>query len=156
MKDLKKANEDSGEPSMLQVIRDEAGAPLYAVLPWDTYQDLAHWAGEAAKAEREDAMDAAHAARLRARIDAGEEELFPSELIEAMDAGENPIRVFRKHRALTQVALAAKAGIEQSYLSALETGAKTPSAKTLRELARVLGVDMEILLPDDDEPPGDE
>ena len=99
----------------------------------------------------EDVADAAHAARIRARIDAGEEEVFPAEIVEALDAGESAIRVFRKHRGLTQAALAAEVGIDQSYLSELETGAKTPSAKTLRALARVLGVDMEILLPEEDE-----
>ena len=108
------------------------------------------FAGGANPNSTEDATDAAQAARIRARIDAGEEEVFPSELIEAMDTGENPIRVFRKHRGLTQVALAAEVGIDQSYLSELESGAKTPSAKTLRALARALGVDMEILLAEDD------
>lgn len=177
MIDFKKATKAIDDHRETQVIRDDEGHPAYAVLPWSEYEalrtaskidpremanimTLLNLNDEALKAlisfveeHDEDAADAADAIladHICARIAAGEEELFPAEIVNALTAGESPIRIFRKHRGLTQSALAAEVGIDQSYLSELETGVKVPSVKTLQRLARALGVDMELLLPEED------
>ena len=49
---------------------------------------------------------------------------LPFELVERLDAGEHPIRVWRKHRGLTRQALAAAACIAPSYVTEIETRKK--------------------------------
>lgn len=124
-----------------QIITDDAGAPAFAVLPWSEYEALV--------AAAEDAEDGAAVLRIRERLASGAETLIPAEVVDALDAGENPVRVFRRFRDLRQVALAEAAGIRQGYLSEIERGAKAPSLATTRALARALEVDLELLLPDE-------
>ena len=50
------------------------------------------------------------------------------------------IRKLRKERGLTQEQLAERAGLPQSYISRLENGEHSPTAKTIEKLARGLGV----------------
>lgn len=42
----------------------------------------------------------------RAALAGGEDVVLPAEVWTAIDAGENPVQVPRKHRSLTQTALA--------------------------------------------------
>jgi DNA-binding XRE family transcriptional regulator len=128
------------------VVPDAKGRPAFAVLPWDEYEALRTAAAEAA----EDAADAARAAAIAGRIETGAEVVFPAAVLDRLDAGDNPIRVFRDYCGMTQQALAAAAGVNQGYLSELESGAKTASVKTLRALARALSVDIDLLLPPED------
>jgi ribosome-binding protein aMBF1 (putative translation factor) len=58
--------------------------------------------------------------------------------------GENPIKVWREKRGLSQRVLAAEAKIGSSYLAEIETGKKPGSDHAYRKLAAALGV-----LPDD-------
>ena len=60
--------------------------------------------------------------------------------------GENPVRVFREYRGISQTALAKAAKMNQGSLSAIESGTM-PRADTLLRLSRTLGVSMETLLP---------
>ncbi len=122
-----------------QIITDDAGAPAFAVLPWSEFEALV--------AAAEDAEDGAAVLGVRARLAGGAETLVPAEVVEALDGGENPVRVFRRFRELRQAELAEAAGIRQGYLSEIERGAKAPSLATARALARALEVDLELLLP---------
>lgn len=81
------------------------------------------------------------------------EEAFPWEVVRRLDAGENPIKVFREHRGLTQAALAEQAGIKRMYLSQLETGHRAGSFDTLARIAAVLDVDLDHLAPWTDNTP---
>ncbi len=122
-----------------QVIRDSHGRPAFAVVPWDTWTAM--------QDALEDARDAALLDRLRADLAAGREELVPMELADSIAVGDSPIKVWRRHRGLTQKDLAAATGLNQAYISELESGAKpNPSIDTLRRLARELGVSLEDLL----------
>ena len=56
-------------------------------------------------------------------------------------AGENPIRVYRTYRRMTQKQLAEAAGINPVYLSQIETGKRAGSLKTLAAVAAALGVE---------------
>jgi ribosome-binding protein aMBF1 (putative translation factor) len=92
-------------------------------------------------AKAEDHHDIQAANEARARIDAGEE-IFPSNVIEALLDGAVPARVFREHRGLRAGELAEKVGISQGYLSEIEAGKKTGSLSVLKRIAEVLGVEL--------------
>ncbi len=78
------------------------------------------------------------------RATAGEE-TFPLEVAERLAAGDNPVRVFRDHRGLKAIDLAAAAGISPNYLSEIENGKKPGSVNVLRKIADVLDVDLDNL-----------
>ena len=75
------------------------------------------------------------------------EELVPSSVTYAILDGENPIRVWREHRGLTQQQLADLAGISKPYLSQLESGRRGGSIDVLSALARALGLSIDDLIP---------
>src|SRR5271155_750496 len=54
-------------------------------------------------------------------------ETFPVDIADALIAGENPFRVFRRHRGLSQTDLARSAGISVPYLNQIEAGKRRPS-----------------------------
>lgn len=90
----------------------------------------------------EDAEDVAHARRVEARIAAGEEEAVPAKVVNSLLAGDNPIRVWRRHRGLTIDALARRAEISPAYLSQLETGKREGKLSTIAALAGALDLDI--------------
>jgi transcriptional regulator with XRE-family HTH domain len=66
------------------------------------------------------------------------EELVPSHVVDAILDGESPIRVWRKHRGLTQRQLAGAAGISVPYLSQIELGERKGSTDVLVAIAKAL------------------
>ncbi len=54
----------------------------------------------------------------------------------------NPIRILRKRTGLTQQALASAAGTSQPTIAAYESGAKSPTLRTLEKLAAALDLEM--------------
>ena len=54
----------------------------------------------------------------------------------------NPIRTLRNRAGLTQQALASAAGTSQSTIAAYESGAKSPTLRTLENLAASLDLEM--------------
>jgi DNA-binding XRE family transcriptional regulator len=79
---------------------------------------------------------------------AGDEELFPMEVVRRLIEGEHPVKVFREYRGLTQAQLAKAVGIHPTYLSQIETRRRTGSTGLLRRLAAALGVTVDDLLED--------
>lgn len=125
-----------------QIIVTPSGERM-VVLPEADYEALVE--------RLEDAEDIASARAVLERIARGEEEMIPSEFVERLIAGENPITVWREYRGLTISALAEKAGLSQSYLSQIEAGKREGRVSVLRRLARVLSVDLEDLVRSDQE-----
>ena len=121
-----------------QIIR-ENGKPAYAVLRWADFKAL--------REALEDAYDVAVIDRMKARITAGEEELFPAEVVDRIMDGENRVKVLRQYRGMKQRELAQAIGINAAYLSELEASKKVPSVETLVRLARALKVDLQLLAP---------
>jgi DNA-binding XRE family transcriptional regulator len=66
------------------------------------------------------------------------EEAFPSEVAKRLVSGDNPIRVFRDFRGLTQEQLARSAKIARPYLAEIESGRKEGSVAVLKAIAKVL------------------
>lgn len=59
---------------------------------------------------------------------------------------ENPIKIIRKARRLTQAQLAEIAGLSRPYLAEMETGRKEGSITALKNLATALKVDISTLI----------
>ena len=119
----------------VQVIRRN-GKREWAVIPYDEYERLL------------DAAELAEDAELARKALERDEEGFPVEVVDRLLGGENPIRVFRNHRGMTQRQLAKDVGIDPAYLSQIETGKRTGSTRVLRAIATALGVDLDDIVGD--------
>lgn len=73
------------------------------------------------------------------------EEYFPKELVDSLIEGNNPVRVYRKYRGLTQQELADSSGVSRDMIAMIETGRKNGSLATVKKLAVALKVDIEAL-----------
>ncbi len=114
------------------------GQPEYAVLPYADYQRLLE---QAEMLEDVEAYDNA-----RADLAGGKEELIPSNVALSLIRGDNPIRVWREYRKLTQIQLAKEAGITDSFLSQIETGKRKASVVVLSAIASALKLDVDDIL----------
>jgi DNA-binding XRE family transcriptional regulator len=86
----------------------------------------------------EDAEDVVEANRILARIEAGEGTM-PGEVLDLiLDEGLHPVAAWRRHRGLSQSALARKAGLSQVWISRIERGGGYGSQRTRRKLADAL------------------
>jgi DNA-binding XRE family transcriptional regulator len=115
-------------PMTVQIIKKD-GQPEWAVIPYETYQRLAE--------DAEMLQDIRDYDEARKAVEEGEE-LVPSHVVDAILDGENPIRVWRKHRGLTQRQLAEAAGISVPYLSQIELGERKGSTDVLVAIAKAL------------------
>jgi DNA-binding XRE family transcriptional regulator len=120
----------------VQIIEKE-GKPEWAVMPYELYLQL-----QEELEMLEDIRDYDEAMRA---IAAGEE-VVPGRVVYAILDGENPVKVWRKYRGLTQQQLAEAAGISASYLSQIESGKRTGSAEVLAAIAKALRLTIDDLL----------
>ena len=65
---------------------------------------------------------------------------------------DNNLRLLRKQRGLSQIAVQMATGIEQALLSKFETGVRTPPTETLLVLAEYYGVSIDYILKRTDNP----
>jgi DNA-binding XRE family transcriptional regulator len=79
------------------------------------------------------------------RIAEGGDLRVPSEFVDRLIDGENPIRVWRDFRGMTSKDLAREIGISAGYLSEIETGKKEGSISVFRSIAKALRVDVDDL-----------
>jgi DNA-binding XRE family transcriptional regulator len=93
-----------------------------------------------------DALDAAGHATTLADVASGRQEALTAGEVEAALAEPTPLAFWRKRRGLTQAALAQAAGISQSYVAGLESGARKGDPALFLRLARALRVRMEDLI----------
>ncbi|HLF89119.1 MAG TPA: helix-turn-helix transcriptional regulator [Anaerolineales bacterium] len=122
----------------VQIIK-QGDQPEWAVVPYETYLQLVE------KAEMlRDIQDYDSA---KAALERGEDELIPGEVVNAILDGENPIKVWREYRGMTQQALAEQAGISVPYLSQLETNKRKGSLDVLSAIAKALNVSLDHIVP---------
>ncbi len=118
-----------------QVTLKEGGRPEFVKVPYKHYLRLIG-------ADKSDE-------RLAAEALARNEETFPADIVERIVIdGDNPIKVYRKYRGLTQMQLAEQVSINAVYLSQIERGDRQGSTKTLIALAQALRVDLDDLVRD--------
>jgi hypothetical protein len=115
-----------------------------AILSRKDYEALIAKAAEA----DEDAGTARVVARARIEI-AGGGPLLPKEVVDRMANGENPVRVLREWRDVTQMYLSFKTNLSQGHISDIENGRRTGTATALRLIANVLKVPLDLLVQDD-------
>ena len=112
-----------------------------AILPRKDYELLVAKASEA----DEDAGTARIVARARKEIASGAS-LLPKDIVDRMANGENPVRVVREWRDVTQMYLSFKTNLSQGYISDIENGRRTGTAAALRLIANVLNVPLDLLV----------
>lgn len=81
----------------------------------------------------------------KARLQAGEDELIPMEIIERGLRGEAALRIWREYRKLTQEQLAKKAKVSRALIAAIESKRKAGSVSTWKRLGAALDVSWEQL-----------
>ena len=138
----KHVHEESGEymtQTQPQVILDEAGAPAFAVIPWDEYDRLinAYRFAEEERLSDEELLE---------RLDSSNEEYFPSEVVDRLLAKENPVTVYREFRGMSRVELAKAAGVNENELADMENGPRAEPARRLTAVAKALGLDYDDLV----------
>jgi DNA-binding XRE family transcriptional regulator len=96
--------------------------------------------------EYEDLVDArGHAAAMQA-VASGAMEMLSEEDTVAYLAAKTPLAFWRRHRGVTQQALADAIGVSQAYIAQIENGVREGNPVMLRDMARVLRVRMEDLV----------
>jgi DNA-binding XRE family transcriptional regulator len=118
----------------VQVIK-QGNKPEWAIIPYETYLKLIE------KAEM--LQDVQDYDRVKADLERGDDELIPSGVVYAILDGENPIKVWREYRGMSQQKTAENAGISVPYLSQLETNKRKGSLDVLSAIAKVLKVSLE-------------
>ena len=97
-------------------------------------------------ATADDMADLQAVLSIRARLDAGIEELVPAAVADRLIDGENPLRVWREHRGISQSALARASGTSRVQIVDIEAGRANGSVRTLRALADALGISLDDLV----------
>ena len=118
---------------MVQYI-EKKGRRAFAVLEIDEYERL--------RAAAEDAEDS----RIFDEDEANPSATIPANFAYRIADGENPVRVWREYRGLTQAKLARRAGLDQTAVSKIERGERGATVKAMRVLADALGVRIDSLV----------
>jgi DNA-binding XRE family transcriptional regulator len=120
----------------VQIIEKD-GNPEWAVIPFAEYERLLEQLEMA-----QNVRDYDEGVR---QIAAGEE-VVPGPVVDALLDGQNPLRVWREYRGMTQQQLADLAGISKPYLSQLESGKRTGTTEVLSNLAAALTLELDDLV----------
>ena len=115
-------------------IIEKDGKPEFAVIPYGEYEQLMAFA--------EDKADIADIIAFRE----SKEETFPEAIVDAILDGENPIRVYRVYRRMTQGDLAVAIQKSLPYIAKLESGDRKGTVEVLVSIAEALEVDLEMLI----------
>jgi hypothetical protein len=112
-----------------------------AILPRKEYEALAAKAADA----DEDIGSARLVASARKEIAAGTP-LIPKMFVDRIANGENPLRVLREWRDMTQLELSFKTDIGQGYISDLEIGRRKGTTAALKKIAAAINVPLDLLV----------
>jgi len=117
----------------VQIIEKD-GKPEWAIVPYAIYAQLME--------DTELLQDIQDYEAAKLSIDKGEE-LVPSRVTYAILDGQNPIKVWREYRGLTQQKLADVTGISKAYLSQIENGKRTGSIEVTANIANALQLSLD-------------
>ena len=82
--------------------------------------------------------------RLMREVGAADPASLPADVLEQIEAGENPVRAVRQHRLMTQKELGERSGIRANHISAIERGMPY-GLKTAKRLSDALDVPVGLL-----------
>lgn len=119
-------------------ILEKGGMPEYAVIPYADFEKLQESA-EMIK-DIDSYQKAIH------RMKTGTADFIPSDMVERLCEGSNPLKEWRKYRCLTQLELGKKVGVTQAAIASFEKNKREPSVKLLRKIADELDVDLDDLV----------
>ena len=93
-----------------------------------------------------DILEAAEDLEAVRRVEADpNQDRIPLEVVKRLLDDENPVKAWREHRGLTQQALAHAAGLPQSTIARLESGARKGTVAQMRKLASALAINLDTL-----------
>jgi len=121
----------------IQII-EKNGKPEWAVIPFSEYKKL--------QEVLEDFQDTKDIEENLKAAQEGREITVPGEVTFAILDGISPIRAWREYKQIKMNELAKKANISSAYLSQIENGKRNPTIGTVKTLANVLGIDIELLI----------
>ena len=81
----------------------------------------------------------------KARLERGEDEIIPFEIVERRLAGESTVKIWREYRGLTQEKLAKASRVSRPMIAAIEARRKQGGISTLKKLAAALHVSLDQL-----------
>lgn len=110
----------------------------FAMVPLDMYNDMVE--------ELEDMEDIQQALVIQRQIKNGEMPTYPAAMVEALIDGENPVKIYREHKGLTQQELAEKIGQTLSTIEKIENGEMEATISVMKEIAKVLDTDIDSLV----------
>lgn len=122
--------------STISFLIDAVGQKTHAVVPIDEFERMT--------SVLEDRADSADAERILRQIADGGETVPAAVAHRLID--ENPVRVWREYRGLTQRDLAARANLSEAYVSQIESGVRKGSTATMIALANALSLELEDLV----------
>jgi len=97
--------------------------------------------------EYQDLLDARDAEAAMRAVAAGTLQTLSGEDVDAYLAAATPLAFWRRHRGFTQADMAQAAGVSQPWLAQLENGKREGSVSVYQRLARLLGLSVDELLP---------
>lgn len=125
-----------------QIIK-EGGKPAFAVLPYDEYEALL---------DIFDELSDVHDYNIAMNT---ETENIPAHVVDKLLDGQNPLKVWREYRNLTQAEVAKDVEISVPFLSQIETNKRMPSLRIYQKLANTLGVSLDVLVMQDQNSEGE-
>jgi DNA-binding XRE family transcriptional regulator len=120
--------------SLIQIVRTPSGDEM-VVIPKAEYDALLALAADAAEDAADVATYDARMAELAVDLDP-----LPPQISAFLLKGDRLVAAIRKWRTMTQVEVAAAAGIAQGYLSDIEAGRRHGSKETLVRIANAMNV----------------
>ena len=103
------------------------------------------------QAEYQDLIDIRDAALAMRDVASGAMPTIPAAAVDDYLAAPTPLAFWRRHRGLTQAALAGQVGITQPYLAQIERGHRGGDVTLYSKLARALRIRIEDLVPEEGE-----
>jgi hypothetical protein len=83
---------------------------------------------------------------------AGGGPLLPKEIVDRLANGENPVRVLREWRDITQMYLSFKTNLSQGHISDIENDRRVGTVAALRLISNVLKVPLDLLVREEEHP----
>jgi DNA-binding XRE family transcriptional regulator len=117
------------------LVIEHDGKPTHVVL---TY---AEW--ERIRGIVEDAEDAAAVAAV---LSDPNQDRIPAEVVARILDGDNPVKIWREQRDLTQAQLADAAGLPQPTIAMIETGKRKGTVTQMKAIAAALEVNLDTLV----------